>query len=207
MAELVNNVFTKIYYWIVLSALFYMGCILGAGIFGALPSLITTLLIHRHAQGNYQLIRFNHFWSEYKVNLKETWLWSCMYIMSILLILWGIWFTSQFKGIIFLISLTIQATVSLILIQSLGAHAQLNQVIEASSLDLFKLSLIHFFITPKITLLNVVYNFIGLVLVFLMPALAFMFLIPIWLGIFTPLYNNVFIERGWVNEEENFVSE
>lgn len=207
MAELVNNVFTKIYYWIVLSGLFYIGCMLGMGIFGLLPSLITIRSIHHQAKGNYQLIRFNHFWKEFKENLSRQWFQSAVYIVSILLILWGIWFTSQFKGIIFLVSLFIQAALCLILIHSLGAQAQLEQVIEASSLNLFKLSMIHFFITPKITILNLIFNFIGLVLMFLIPAVAWLFFIPIWINIFTPIYTNAFIERGWVNESENFISE
>lgn len=207
MAELVNSVFIKIYYWVLLSGLFYIGCVLGIGIFGLLPSLITVLSIHRYAKGNYQLIRFKHFLNEFKVNLRENWLWSSLYFISILLVLWGIWFTSQFKGIIFLISLSIQAAFCLILIHSLGAHAQLKQVIEASSFDFFKLSLIHFFITPRITVLNLIFNLASLMLIFIMPAVAFLFLMPIWLNIFTPIYNKAFIERGWVNESESFISE
>lgn len=206
MANFVTNIISKIYYWIVLSGYFYLGLFLGLGIFGVLPSLTAVVSLHMEADNQFQMIRFKDYWREYKWNLKQSWGDSLFYSIAITLILWMIWFTSQFQGFIFLMSIVIQLGIFVILSFSLLAEAQLRQGIDSNFFNFKKLAFIQFFSFPKLTFTNLVYGFFVMMTLITMPAIVFFFAISIWVSLFTLMYQQTYIESGWIDEPREYLS-
>lgn len=207
MANFVTNIMSKIYYWIILSGYFYLGLFLGLGIFGFLPSLTTVVSLHLEADNQFQLIRFKDYWKQYKWNFKQAWGDSLFYSIAIALILWMIWFTSQFQGFIFLVSIVIQLGIFVILCLSLLAEAQLRQGIDSDFLNFKKLAFIQFFSFPKTTFSNLVYGFFIMMTLVTMPAIVFFFAVPIWVNLFTRLYQKSYVESGWIDESREYLPE
>lgn len=180
-----NDTIHRIYYLLKLNFFILLGNLLGGCFLSVLNASITS---HREVKGNATLLTFKMWWQHFIVALKQTWWVSWAYNLVVLTLIWALFFTSQFKGVIFFASWLIQLTLLGLVLLALHAHAQLLQYMEGNQLAIAKLALIQVFMAPKVNIGTLFYGMILIAIGSQWPALVVFFASSFWIYLTTNLY-------------------
>lgn len=193
MEEHINDFIHKIYYFLKLSLLVNLGWLLG---FCGLTALAAAVDTHQAAQNQEGQLSIRYWWQTYKAIFKVTWHLSWAYNLTSIFLLWLIWFTSQFKGLVFLMALFIQIAALGLVILTAVIHANLYPYIEASIKNQVSLAVSLAFVTTIPNILFFAY-LVFIALVFrAMPALVVFLGSGLAIRIFHPLYLKYWRDLG-----------
>lgn len=173
-----------VYYCFKLSMMFWLS--LSLGLCG-LSTLMAIGHVKQISQNQPSLLTWQSWKNCFFPILKSTWWQSWTYTIVLWFLVWLIWFTSQFMGIIFLIGIFIQASFFLIVLLTLIGHGLLTTYVESSPINYLKLAFMQVFIATKANAMILFYlvmclmigQYFPAIIFFFGPGLAFVLLQPI----------------------------
>ncbi|MDO4431704.1 MAG: hypothetical protein Q4B80_00180 [Aerococcaceae bacterium] len=202
MENMVNSAIHRMYYWLKLSTIFVMCVLAGAILFGAMAAITTVVDLHATANGNAQALSFSKSWQQFRNYLSKSYGSSLFYEGILLFLGWLLWFTSQFKGVMFLLALSVQVTFFIAVLLAFLAEARLRYYYSAGRFqDFVKLAFIQLATCPKANVGTLLYGGLSLVVLSQYPAVVFFFGVAVWENVFHTLYRDEWIARGLITYE------
>lgn len=180
-----NDAIHRIYYFLKLNLMVVMGFLMGGCI---LSSLTVGISLHLEAKNNAALLTFKKWWQKVLSEYKQTALISWLYNLLFILLLWALFVTSQFKGLLFLMSWFVQVALLVGGVLAMLAEAQLRQYYEGDQWQITKLAWMQMFMSPKANLGTFVLGFILGLLSLQFPAIIFLTGWAIWISFMTSIY-------------------
>lgn len=180
-----NDAIHRIYYFLKLNLMVVMGFLMGGCI---LSSLTVGISLHLEAQNNAALLTFKKWWQKVLSEYKQTAWISWFYNLLFILLLWALFVTSQFKGLLFLMSWFVQVAMLIGCVLAMLAEAQLRQYYEGDQWQITKLAWMQMFMSPKANLGTLVLGFILGLLSIQFPAVIFLTGWAIWISFMTSIY-------------------
>lgn len=180
-----NDAIHRIYYMLKLNTMIILGILCGGCVLTALTVGISE---HYRAKGVSTLLSFKNWWKQFIIEIKVTGIISWVYNLLSLFLLWALWFTSQFKGLIFFSAWLIQLSLLFSTLLAMMAESQLRQYYEGNWRDLFKLSWIQIFMTPRANFYTFGLWIIMSIVGYQFPAISAFWCFGIWISYTSEIY-------------------
>lgn len=190
METRLNDSIHRIYYMLKLNTFILLGIICGGCV---LSSLTVGVSLHQAAKNESSLLTLKNWWQLFLKELSITAFASWMYNLCCFVLLWAIWFTSQFIGIVFLMAWIIQVALFVFTILSLFAEAHLRTYVEGNWVQILKLAWIQVFMTPQANMSTLLIWIVIIIAGSQVPAVAFFWGFGVWISLMTSLYRKEWI--------------
>lgn len=180
-----NNAIHRTYYMLKLNIMVLIGIVCGGCVLSSITAAIT---VHKEANHVSGLLHFRQWWKTFVQELKVTGCISWAYNVWFILILWALWFTSQFKGLIFLAAWLVQLAVLVLSFLAVLAEANLRQYYEGNAFEILKLSWIQLFMSPKANFATLLLWIVLSLLLIQAPAVVGFWGFGVWISFTSSLY-------------------